>query len=461
MQAIGSHRINWGTPLVIAKRALLGAVVGLALAAPASLPAQAEDWWPFGSVTQDDYDRALTELRANPADPGLLAAFANVASRIGNYEAAIGALESILMQNPGLNRVRVELGVMYFRVGAYDVSRFHLERALASGSLPPAATDRAQSFLSANEGRMDGTTLSGAISAGLRYDTNPTLVSDKDVILTNDPFFGTVNVENNEEVDEDFAGFLQGSILWREDLGNQWGETWDTTGLTYWRWQFEAGDVDIGYTKVTTGPRLSVLPGTLDHASIRPYVLGTFTLVDDGYATASGGGGLQASKRFGTWLTLSADGNARWRDSETDSQDGMIYSGLGRISMALNEDILFTIGGAYERTEAEEDYRSSDRLTAFANINLRYDAPFALTSYPWELALQAEVSQVLYDAPDPSVSTAEKRDDSNWRFNVRNTIGLSSSWFVFAEGGLYRTRSSINNYEVENEYLAVGATWRF
>ncbi len=444
-----------------AKRALLGAVMGFALVASASAPAHAETWWPFGSVAQSDYEQAVTALRADPGNPGLLAAFANVASRIGNYEAAIGALESILLQNPGLNRVRVELGVMYFRVGAYDVSRFHLEQALASGTLSPQVTARAQSFLAVDEDRMDGTSISGSVTAGLRWDTNPTLQSDKELQSVVDPFYGDIVMPNDNDVDDDFSGFLQGSILWREDLGNQWGETWDTTGLTYWRWQFDTEDVDIGYNKVTTGPRLAIMPGTLDNAFVRPYVLGTFTLVDQGYANASGGGGVGVSKRFGTWLTVSADGNARYRDSQSDSQDGMIYAAQAKIAMALNEDILVTLGAAYDRTDAEEDYRSSDRLTGFLGLNVRYDAPFGLTDYPWEFSFHGEVSKVTYDAPDPGVSTELERDETNTRFVLRNTVGLSSSWFIFAEGGIYQTTSSINNYDVDNEYVAVGATWRF
>lgn len=445
-----------------AKRALLAAILGCGLAAPLLAPAQAEEtWWPFSSAEQEDYSKAIAALRADPGNPGLLAAVANIASRLGNYEVAIGALEAILLQNPGLNRVRVELGVMYYRVGAYDVSRFHLEHALASGTLPPATEARARSFLAVDEDRMDGTSISGYVSAGLRRDSNPTLVSDKDLVQTNDPFFGDVVVENNQDSDPDFAGFLQGGILWREDLGNQWGETWDTTGLTYWRWQFDTEDVDIGYSKITSGPRISILPGTLDNAWVRPYVLGTLTFVDMGYATSSGGGGATVSKRFGTWLTLTGDGTVRYRDSSSDTQDGVIYTGLGKISMALNEDILLSLGGAYERTDADASWRSSDRTTGFIDLNVRYNAPFGLTDYPWEFSVHGEISKVRYDSPDPTVSSTTERDDTNARLVVRNTVGLSSSWFVYAEGGLYRNRSNFNNYEVENNYFAVGATWRF
>lgn len=452
-----------GNRVVTAKRLLLAAVLGAGLAqAPGTgTAARADSWWPFGSVAQQDYDTAATALRADPGNPALLAAFANIASRIGNYEAAIGALEAILLQNPGLNRVRVELGVMYFRVAAYDVSRFHLERALASGTLPADAEARARSFLSANEGRLDGTNVSGYLSAGLRYDTNPLMVSDKDTLSLAIAPWGDTELPGNASVEDDFAGFLQGSFLWREELGNQWGETWDTTGFTYWRWQFELDEVDVGYLRLTTGPRLAVLPGQVDNAFVRPYLQADVTLVQHDFSNTTGGGGVTLSKRFGTWLTATLDGNARWREADQGASDAFIGSGTGKLSMALNEDILLSFGGAYERTEAEADYRSRERITGFVDLNVRYDAPWNLTDYPWEFALHGEISSVFYDEPHPSVSLDKKRDDTNSRLVVRNTVGLSASWFIFAEGGLYRNRSPINNYEVENEYIAVGATWRF
>lgn len=423
--------------------------------------AQAEPWWPVNSAAQQRYSDIYDALKADPSNVSLLAAFANEASRIGNYEAAIGALESILVQNAGLNQVRVELGVMYYRVGAYDVSRYHLERALASGTLPEKVANRAQSYLDTNERRMDGTNISGFLSAGLRWDTNPTMITDQDEIFGVNDFGDTFVGKSSQNPEDDFAGFLQGYVLWREDLGNQWGETWDTSVSTYWRWQFQEDNADIGFTRLTTGPRLSIMPGKTDHFYIRPYAVTTLSLAQNEFSNATAGGGVLLSKRFDTWLTPYIRGEVRYRFDEDEEDQGILGEVRTGVSMALTEDLLIGFGGRFQITDAEADFRSSTALGAFADINYRYDAPWEVTDFPWEFSFHFDYRNQQYDGVNPDIATGIDREDNDFRFVARNTVGLSSSWFLYVEGGAQIQNSNVPNYEANNEYVAVGATWRF
>jgi len=423
--------------------------------------AQAKSWWPVDSANQDAYQAAYQALMADPGNLALLAAFANEASRIGNYEGAIGALESILVQNPGLNRVRVELGVMYYRVGAYDVSRFHLERALASGTLPDKVAARAQRYLDTDKDRIDGTAISGFVSAGLRWDTNPLLITDESEIFGVNSDGDTFSGKSNESPEDDFAGFLQGYMLWREDLGNQYGETWDTTASTYWRWQFQEDNADIGYTRLTSGPRLVIAPGETDHFYLRPYALATLSLAQNEFSNATLGGGVMLSKRFDTWITPYVRGEVRWRFDEDEEDKGVLGEIRTGVNLALTEDLLVGFGGRWQFTDAEADFRSSNSLGVFADISFRYDAPWEVTDFPWELSLHADYRHQKYDGVNPSIATGIDRVDNDYRVVARNTVGLSSSWFLFVEGGLHIQDSNVPNYEANNEYVAVGATWRF
>jgi len=432
-----------------------------ALVSCLSGPAAAEPWWPFNSSDQQAYDAAYQALKADPGDPGRLAAFANIASRIGNYEAAIGALEAILIQNPGLNRVRVELGVMYYRVGAHEVSRFHLERALASGTLDEKATRRAQSFLEADAERLDGTSISGYLSGGVRYDTNPGLLPDADLIFGFDQDVGQFLAPPTADPEGGGSTFLQGYLLWREDLGTQYNETWDTAVLGYWRFQFSDDNADIGYQKITTGPRLAVLPDSTDNFFVRPYVIATLSFLEYDYSNITGGGGATLSKRFGTWLTGYADANVRYRSAESDDYSGLLVESKVGVTMALTEDLLLGLGGRFLLTDAEADFRSSTVWGIFGSINYRYDAPFELTDYPWELTLRGEVLWEDFDGVNPILGPGLERDDTDSRIVIRNTVGLSSAWFLYAEGGLQWIGSSVPNYEANNSYVALGATWRF
>src|SRR5579863_4275340 len=71
-------------------------------------------------------------------DPGNLEtafAYANVSAKLGDNEAAVSALERMLLFNPNLPRVQLELGALYFRMGSYDIARTYFERAEAAN--PP------------------------------------------------------------------------------------------------------------------------------------------------------------------------------------------------------------------------------------------------------------------------------------------------------------------------------------
>ena len=57
----------------------------------------------------------------------MLFRFAALAAQTGDLEGAISALERMLLINPDLPRVRLELGVLYYRLGSYEVARTYLE----------------------------------------------------------------------------------------------------------------------------------------------------------------------------------------------------------------------------------------------------------------------------------------------------------------------------------------------
>ena len=60
---------------------------------------------------------------ADPTNLDLTFQFASIATQLGNFESAISALERMLLLNPNLPRVKLEVGVLYFRLGAYPIAR--------------------------------------------------------------------------------------------------------------------------------------------------------------------------------------------------------------------------------------------------------------------------------------------------------------------------------------------------
>src|SRR5262249_10171866 len=82
----------------------------------------------------------------NPKDLDAAFAFADVSARLGDNEAAVTALERMLLFNPNLTRVQLELGVLYFRMASFELARAYFDKALASDP-PPEVRSKIEQYL--------------------------------------------------------------------------------------------------------------------------------------------------------------------------------------------------------------------------------------------------------------------------------------------------------------------------
>src|SRR5436305_11932899 len=98
--------------------------------------------------------------------------FAEQAVARGDYEAAIGALERMLFFNPDLPRVKLELGVLYLKLGAYDLARGYFQEALKSPGTPDEIRRQVQVSLAEIDRRLAKYEYNVFFNAGLRYQTN-------------------------------------------------------------------------------------------------------------------------------------------------------------------------------------------------------------------------------------------------------------------------------------------------
>ena len=83
---------------------------------------------------QSELERLAAHVRTHPTDYEQTFAYIRLATELHD-EAAIGALERLLMYNPALGRARKELGFLYARIGAYQSAVYNLRAALKSADL--------------------------------------------------------------------------------------------------------------------------------------------------------------------------------------------------------------------------------------------------------------------------------------------------------------------------------------
>ncbi len=95
------------------------------------------------------YDTAFQATLEKPSDPETLAKFADLAVKVGDIEGAISALERLLLIDANQPEVKLELGVLYYRLGSKEAALTYLEGARSSPQASPQVRDRAEEFLKA------------------------------------------------------------------------------------------------------------------------------------------------------------------------------------------------------------------------------------------------------------------------------------------------------------------------
>jgi tetratricopeptide (TPR) repeat protein len=124
----------------------------LAEAPGASTPTQVASP-PAASVTDAD-KRVIADLLfkrqlLKPDDLDAASRYAELETELGDYEAAIGALERALFYNPSLPQVNFKLGVLYFRLRSYELARNCFEAVLTTPDVPPDIDAEAQTYVAA------------------------------------------------------------------------------------------------------------------------------------------------------------------------------------------------------------------------------------------------------------------------------------------------------------------------
>ncbi len=212
-----------------------------------------------GPISQDDpaYKAAFEETLRKPDDPVVLLRYADLANRAGNLEGAISALERLLLVDADQPKIKLELGVLYYRLGSYERARTYLESARASGRATNDTKQRATEFLAEVDRRTGKSRLSGDLLAALRYSTNANSGPSGSVSS-----FGTGTVPTpNISGQPDFSAVAAAAIRHRYDLGRQDNGALETDLALYGSRQFQVSSANVFLVDLITGPRTSPFEG--------------------------------------------------------------------------------------------------------------------------------------------------------------------------------------------------------
>jgi len=405
-------------------------------------------------------DPLFQRVLSSPQDLDSTLAYAAGIARTADIESAISTYEQLLFYNPTLSRTRFELGLLYYRLGSYDMARGYFRSALEMQDITPDLRQRAEQFLTDIDKRLRPDQFSGFASTGLRYQTNASGGVGPQAALASGKIF-----DSRFFAHSDWNWFGAFTLNYSHDFETQRGDTFEASLVGYDAQQFALHQFDVGLLELRAGPRFGIPSDVASGLSFKPYVIATGALLADAPFYGGLGGGVTAHVNAGsvaldpyvevvqqsflsTALYPLAGGMSGTLATYGLQAAGPLYAGLGwqsRVSYAHAQDVF--------------DPDSYDRFAA--DIWLPWKFAIAPNGPLWTVTPTAGITYWSYAAPDPNIDPLTTQRTLEWRVGLGLDVPI---WEKLALGVLVEYRADLSNvavFSMRDLSVTVGPTIKF
>ena len=404
-------------------------------------------------TTEPQHSEAFQALLEDAANPEKSFNFAKKAIEAGNLTEAIAAFERILQINPGLANIKLELGVLYLRVGANELAAQMINEALQSPDIPIIVRNRAKQLYKLAIDEASPHSFTFKIGLGGHYDENANAAPSSRRVLVGGQT-GLLDEENTgrEDTSVSFRTSFQHVYTFDSQSGNQL----ETNLSSYSRRYDKSSEINLDAARIDVGPRFFIGSILDPSASIRPSIGGAITYLDGDKYQQNIEGGLN-TRRFFTetligGLNLKVNDQKFFNSSTRSNATDRNGTGYGADISLLKEFATSTQGFVnlgISRRDADKDYESRDHISANLGVSQRYKAPFSLRQW-WRTSLSAGLTSINYDEPDPAVDPNETREDTRLDLYWTNTFVFSKSFYTTLTIYFTDNESTLPNFEYDN-----------
>jgi hypothetical protein len=412
-----------------------------------------------------DQKRLAEAIRQRPTDYDATYRFVFVSTELRDYEAAIGALERLLTFNPRLSRARKELGLLYARLGAYELATLHLRRAIADGGLDSAQVAQIEAVLPDIEKQGRISRWYGRLWVGLRSQSNANFYP------TNDLFsLGGVDRFAPPQRRSDFNAFELGELAHDFDFQNQRGDRFETRLSGYSTVQFHLSQYNIALVSASAGPRLALAPDVLPGVTVKPYATGVVSTLGGTDYLNAGGFGVTADAPIGPlfslepgveWRALYVNSGGVWDSTVASlaSGDTITASVTGVLKPA--NDVKIETRIFYTRADAHNSVQSFNQIQGQALARFDFDAPFDTIARKWSIAPYGRIFQVQYDAPNVLVDAFRARRDLGFSTGLALEAPFTANLGIASSIEFSHNASNLPNYSSRNLSVMFGPAAKF
>jgi hypothetical protein len=423
-------------------------------------PAGAQPAPGVDPALQAEIQSLFQQLYRDPGNAALTYRYAQLQTLAGNYEAAVAALERLLLVNPNQPVLLFELGQLYFRMGSYQAARTYLLQAQASPQTPPDVQQRIQAFLDDADRRTSRHQFTGSVTFGPRYQSNANLAAHSATLQA-----AGVQIPSPDQPHQDVSGVILGRLTHIYDFRTNDETAWVSDLVLYGTRYFSTPTSNLMLGELYTGPRFQFLPQWRRGATIRPYFITNIVGLDDTNYSHAFGAGLDLSVPFGNrWaVELSYQFRAINYNNIAAEPTASVLTGSenlirGRAVFQVTPDtaLLGEISGRFVGTRSS----TFDFSELGAVVTLTQDYRL-LGPRPWNVTGSFYYYHRNYDAPDPVVNPTVSRRENEYRVAVANVIPISDSWFLVQQVDRLVIDSNLPNYQRQDWSLLGAVRWRF
>jgi hypothetical protein len=399
-------------------------------------------------------------MLGSPSNLDTTLRYAMSTEQLGDVEASIGAFERLLFFNPTLSRVRFELGMLYFRLGSYEMARGYFQSAQAGADATPDMVQRSQEYLDTIEKKLQPDQWSGYAQTGFRYQSNASFGPSQQTL------FGATRPINSQFAPQpDWNWFAAAAVNYVHDFGNQNGDVFEANVIGYDAQQFKVTAVDTGFLDFRAGPRFGIFLDSLNGASIKPYVVATgATLAGEPYLGSFGGG---LTMHFNV-ANVSLDPYAEFRRMDYHATE--LYPLASGLDGTLATFGLQAAGPIIEGVRWQGRfafYHSDDSFPWYSYNRYAFDfwlpclIPSLWGGRSWTVTPSAGVSPWLYRQADPFFNPFTTEHDLEWHAGIGLDIPIQDRFGVGVQVQYRAINSNIPGNIVRDLAVTMGPTVSF
>ena len=443
--------------------------VAAVLVAGGTAPLHATDSSSAQPMSADQLDARrqsiLQQMIANPGDLDLALQYSELSAQAGDYEGAISTLERMLIYAPNTPRLQLELGILYYKIGSYDMARSYFATVLANPNVPPSIASQVRVYIQQVAVEADPPPFSGTWYTGIRWESDANSAPASQSITLNGIDF---TLDDTAVAASDWSVLNVGTLHYSYDLKNQ-GDRIEFDALAYNASYFDLTDIDLTFIETTLGPSFNMKRWGMDKSRLFLYGIGDEVLLGNAQYFDAGGAGARILSFAAERSILDVRVETRFRNFNNTEirptsslREGEQTRLGGSYSYLLAPGLVLIVEGYDQRENADASFYANWEFGGSAGIAWTFANPIrAEARFPWTLQAGAGGLNRTYDDPDPTINPHAREVDNTFWSRVALVLPVAETWAMIPQVEIRDQQSNYETAEFDDFSATLGLQKRF